>query len=398
MECGERKAAITGIGQSQIGRRLGRSGLSLTIDAALSAIEDAGLTPAAIDGLSCWPGLMKDYPGFSPVAVHEVKEALGLKLNWYAGSAEGPAQLSSLVNACAAIAAGLARHVLCFRTLTESSSQTATRRASTTGTGSGTEPLRLDDRYQWQVPFHAYSAANWVALFAQRHFHDYGTTREQLAQIALNGRRNALLAGHAIYPDPLTLDAYLNARMVSTPLCLYDCDVPIDGATAVIVSAREAVNASAARPLAIEAVGCALHDRDSWDQRRDLTSMAAEEAAAMMWARTELGPQDVDVAELYDGFSFLTLSWLEALGFCGKGESGAFVEGGGRIALDGDLPLNTNGGQLSAGRTHGFGLLYEACLQLRGKGGRRQVSPLPRVAVVASGGGPLASCLLLRSE
>ncbi len=396
MDIGEHKAAITGIGQSQIGRRLQTSGLALTLDAALKAIENAGLTPSAIDGISCWPGYMKDYPGFSPVAVHELKDALGLNLNWYSGGAEGPAQLSSIINACAAIAAGLAQHVLCFRTLTESSSQSGTRRASTTGTG--TPDARLEDRYQWQVPFRAYSAANWIALFAQRHFHDYGTTREQLAQIALNGRKNALFAESAIYNAPLSLDEYINARMISTPLCLYDCDVPIDGATVMIISSREAFSRPSAKPILIEAVGCANHGRDSWDQRGDLTSMAADDAAKMMWSRTDLRPNDIDVAELYDGFSFLTLSWLEALGFCGKGESGAFVEGGQRIALNGELPLNTNGGQLSSGRTHGYGLLYEACIQLRGAGGARQVAKGPRTAVVASGGGPLASCLLLRNE
>jgi acetyl-CoA acetyltransferase len=115
----------------------------------------------------------------------------------------------------------------------------------------------------------------------------------------------------------------------------------------------------------------------------------------MLWRRTQLRPADVDVAELYDGFSFLTLAWLEALGFCGKGESGPFVEGGARIALDGELPLNTQGGQLSGGRLHGYGFLHEACVQLWGEGGERQVPGSPQVAVAAAGGGPLAGCLLL---
>jgi len=127
--------------------------------------------------------------------------------------------------------------------------------------------------------------------------------------------------------------------------------------------------------------------------------MAVRDAAAMMWERTDLGPADVDVAELYDGFSFITLAWLEALGFCGKGDGGPFVEGGSRIALDGELPVNTHGGQLSAGRLHGFGFLHEACVQLWGEGGERQVvrpgGRRPEVAVAAAGGGPLATSLLL---
>jgi len=126
--------------------------------------------------------------------------------------------------------------------------------------------------------------------------------------------------------------------------------------------------------------------------------MAMRDAGAMLWERTDLSPADVDVAELYDGFSFIAMAWLEALGFCGKGESGAFIEGGDAIALEGSLPLNTHGGQLSAGRLHGFGFLHEAALQLWGEGEARQVPGDPRVAVAAAGGGPLGGCLLLGRE
>jgi acetyl-CoA acetyltransferase len=190
--------------------------------------------------------------------------------------------------------------------------------------------------------------------------------------------------------------------MISSPLCLFDCDVPCDGATAVIVSAAEAGPDLRRPPVEVLSVGTALHGRNSWDQFEDLTTMACRDAAAMMWDRTDLAPSDVDVAEMYDGFSFITLAWIEALGFCGKGEAGPFIEGGGRIALDGSLPINTNGGQLSAGRLHGYALLHEACCQLWGEAGRRQVGDgpggagrRPEVAVAAAGGGTLAGCLLL---
>ncbi len=123
--------------------------------------------------------------------------------------------------------------------------------------------------------------------------------------------------------------------------------------------------------------------------------MASVDAAAEMWRRTDLTPSDIDIAELYDGFTFLTIAWLEALGICGDGEGGPFVEGGNRIALDGELPLNTYGGQLSAGRMHGYWVLHEACVQLRGGAGERQVAGGPEVAVVSAGGGPIAGCLLL---
>jgi acetyl-CoA acetyltransferase len=123
--------------------------------------------------------------------------------------------------------------------------------------------------------------------------------------------------------------------------------------------------------------------------------MAATDAAAQMWSRTDLRPADVDLAELYDGFTFLTFAWLEALGFCGDGEAGPFVEGATRIALDGELPLNTYGGQLSAGRMHGYWVLHEACVQLRGAAGERQVPGNPEVAVVSNGGGPIAGSMLV---
>ena len=114
-----------------------------------------------------------------------------------------------------------------------------------------------------------------------------------------------------------------------------------------------------------------------------------------MWSRTDLTPGDLDVAELYDGFTFLTFAWLEALGICGDGEAGPFVEGATRIAMDGELPLNTYGGQLSAGRMHGYWVLHEACLQLRGQAGTRQLQQRPETAVVTAGGGPIAGCMLL---
>jgi acetyl-CoA acetyltransferase len=145
----------------------------------------------------------------------------------------------------------------------------------------------------------------------------------------------------------------------------------------------------------VEAMGSAFRGRPGWDQFDDLTTMAARDAGAQLWTRTDLKPADVDVAELYDGFSFLTMVWLEALGFCGKGESGPFVEGGTRLDLDGELPLNTHGGQLSAGRTHGYGFLHEACVQLRGEGGDRQVAGDPEVAVVSTGGGHPGGTILL---
>jgi acetyl-CoA acetyltransferase len=390
-----KQVVFSGVGQSQVGRKLDRSAIDLTLDAALEAIDHAGLDIADIDGLCSYPGVRKDIsPGFGPIALADVKNALGLKLSWHSAGWEGPAQAGAIVNACAAVASGLCRHVLVFRTVTEASSVTADRKASVSGTGGE----RISGPFQWMVPFRGYSAVNSVALYAQRHFHDYGTSRETLGEIATNNRRNAALNPKAVFTEPLIMEDYLSARMISSPLCLFDCDVPVDASTAIIVSRAE-VAKDLASPIYLEAMGCALHGQDSWDNYSpDLTEMAAHDAASAMWSQTELTPADVETAQLYDGFSMLALSWIEALGFCKKGEARDFLQGGGNIARDGQLPLNTNGGQLSGGRTHGFGYFYEAILQLKGEAGERQLGRQPRVAAVANGGGPLGSCFLLRTD
>jgi acetyl-CoA acetyltransferase len=404
-EFGEKQAAITGIGQSDVGRRLERDPLDLTIDACLEAIEDAGLTRDDIDGLSTYPGgSVPGAPGFTGAGITDVHEALRLNLNWFCGGMELPGQLGAVVNACAAVASGMATHVLCFRTVWESTAQGAGPRkgigVGLGGGGAGKFRAR-GATMEYTLPFGAASAAVWIAMYAMRHFHEFGTTREQLAQIALNGRINAALNPNAVYRDPMTMDDYLNARMIAYPFCLYDCDAPVDGSTAIIVSHTDAAADTRKTPLRVEAVGTALHGRPSWDQFDDLTTMALRDAGAMLWTRTDLQPKDVDFAQLYDGFSFIALAWLEALGFCKRGEGGEFIEGGERIALDGELPLNTQGGQLSGGRLHGFGMLHEACVQLWREGGARQVEKAdggPKVGVAAAGGGPLGGCVLLARD
>ena len=181
--------------------------------------------------------------------------------------------------------------------------------------------------------------------------------------------------------------------MISDPFGLFDCDVPIDGSIALVVSASDFADDCKSPVVRVEAFGGAS-GVGSWDQRPDYPKMASEEAAAEMWGQTDLTPRDIDVAELYDGFTFLTLAWLEALGICADGESGPFIEGGTRISLEGELPLNTYGGQLSAGRMHGYWILHEAVLQLRHQAGARQVAEA-EVAVATVGGGPIAGCMLL---
>ena len=233
-------------------------------------------------------------------------------------------------------------------------------------------------------------AANTVAMAATQHFARYGTTRETLGWIALNARANAALNPTAIYRDPLTMDDYLDARMITTPFGLYDCDVPCDGAVAVIVSAVDAARDWPSRRCCVEAVGTQIIERMDWDQGTLTHEPQVLGPARALWTRTSLRPTDVDVAELYDGFTFNCLSWIEALGFCGIGEAKDFLDGGKNIARDGVLPLNTHGGQLSHGRTHGMGLVHEAVTQLRGEAGRAR-SAAPASAWSAAAGSPRAA-------
>jgi acetyl-CoA acetyltransferase len=388
-----KNVVISGVGRSAVGRKLGRSGLSLTIDSIKDALADSGLHLRDIDGLSTWPGYVAAMKGMAPVGISQVKEALRMKLDWFSGGGETAGQMGAFVNACAAVEAGLARHVIVFRTITESTVQAAER----ANPPKPEAPKPIPASMQWQMPFYAMSPTNWMALYAAAHFDQYGTTREQLAQIALNGRRNALLNPQALMRDPMTMEDYLGSRMISTPLCLLDCDMATDGSVAIIVSRREAsADLRHKRAINVEALGCAMHGRDSWDQFTDLASIQSQDdSARQMWSRTDLKASDVDFGAIYDGFSFLTMAWLESLGFCGRGESGAFIEGGHAISREGVIPINTDGGQLSGARLHGYGFLYESCKQLWGEAGERQLACKHEVAVAAIGGGAQAACALL---
>jgi acetyl-CoA acetyltransferase len=381
-------AYITGVGQSEIGMKLTRHPMLLTLDAVREALNEAGLTIGQIDGVATYPGRAAALLGFSPIGTDELIDTLGIRARWHAGGAELTSQLGAVVEAATAVRAGLARHVICFRTVYEAAAQARPDEYP---------PMRrerVDGSSQWFAPFDALSAANWTAQYAMRHVHRYGLTREQLAQIALTDRAHAALNPRALNRQPLTMDEYLSARMISTPLCLYDCDRFTDASTVLIVSAGAAVDEVRCTPIRIAAMAGGV-ERYSWDQAEWL---ACYTTGPELWKHTDYRPKDVDTIQLYDGFSFQALAWIESLGFCEVGEGGRFIEGGKRIALDGELPFNTFGGQIGAGRLHGFGFAHESVVQLRGKGGARQIAGDPRVAVAASGGGPLATALLLARD
>lgn len=384
----ERHAYITGIGQSEVGVRLTRSPMGLTLDAIKEALAEAGLTIDQIDGVSSYPGKAPTYLGFSPIGVDEVIEALGIKASWYMGGGEISSQLGAVVEAANAIRAGLARHIICFRTVYEAAAMSRPDEFP---------PMRrkeVDGLSQWTAPFFAISAACWTAQYATRHMKRYGLTREQLAQVALNDHANAALNPRALVRKPLTMDEYMSSRLISTPFCLYDCDRFTDAATVLIVSADDALDEVSCTPIRI-AASAGTVERFSWDQPE---WASAYPTGRDLWKRTDYKTKDVDTIQFYDGFAFQPITWLEGLGFCEVGEGGRFIEGGTRIARDGELPMNTGGGQLGAGRLHGFGFAHEAVTQLRGTGGTRQIQGDPKVAVATSGGGPLATALLLAKD
>jgi acetyl-CoA acetyltransferase len=178
-------------------------------------------------------------------------------------------------------------------------------------------------------------------------------------------------------------------------MCLYDCDVPCDAATAVVVSRAEHASGLDHPAVAVEAISSTLDDRYQWEGGRDVTRMSSS-AAGEIWERTDLRPADIDYAALYDGFSVFTHCWLEDLGFCEVGDAGAFVEGGERISLGGELPMNTDGGQLSGGRLHGYGFLHEACLQVRGEATGRQVEGAQTAAVGVGASNSGTTAMILR--
>jgi acetyl-CoA acetyltransferase/uncharacterized OB-fold protein len=384
----EHQSVISGIGRSAIGRRLMVNPVSLTVDACLRAISDAGLTPADIDGLATYPGNGGYEIGFSEGGVTPVEEALRLKPTWINGGGDIPGPGGSVINAMLAVAAGLCRHVLCYRTVWQS---TATALGVASGGG------RALNGSEWRSPFGAISAANWIAMNANQYLHRYGATRQLFGHIAINDRANAALNPWAIYREPLTMDDYMEARLISTPFGLYDCDVPCDAAIAVIVSDASVAADLPKTAIRVEAVGTQITERMSVDQDTVTHEPQVLGPAAHLWTRSQLTTDDIDLALLYDGFTFNAITWIEALGFCEFGEATDWIDGGRTIARDGRLPLNPHGGQLSEGRTHGMGFFYEAVTQLRHEAGDRQVAKAD-TAIVATGGITPSGALILQRD
>ncbi|WP_131773998.1 thiolase family protein [Protofrankia symbiont of Coriaria myrtifolia] len=354
----------------------------LAAEACRAAVSDAGLSRADIDGV-CVYGGSSGLPGLSAGGVRGVEQALGLRPVWHCGARDVPGRMGPIVSAMLAVSAGLCRHVLCLAV------------PGGGGSRAGTWPAPTADGSQRGRSAEASSSLRRVALAASEYLTTFGHGREALGWVAVAARRHAARNCDALCRTPLAMDRYLAARMVASPLGRFDCAVPCDAAVALVVSATDVCGHLPHPPVWIDAVGTRRLAAEETDLGLAGYRLAAEAPAAHLWSRASVVRQDVDFVALDDTSTFDALCWLEALGFCAPGEAAEFVRDGTRIGPGGVLPLNPHGGELAAGRSDGYGGLYEAVLQLRGEAEERQI-PNARAAVVSSGAaGPGAAMVLV---
>jgi acetyl-CoA acetyltransferase len=339
-------------------------------EAAILAVEDAGLTLKDVDGLFC-------ASSSSGLPVLNVAERLGLAIRHGDGTMVGGASfLFHLQNAMAALEAGLCDVALiCYG----SNQLTA---------GGRLQPM--PDPQPYEAPYKARYPISSYSLAASRHMHQYGTTREQLADVAVAARQWANLNPDAYMRGSLTRDDVLASRMVSDPLTKADCCLVTDGGAAIVVTRADRARQLKQQPVYVLGTGVAVSHRQIASMP-DLTTSAAVESGRRAYAMAGIGPQDVDHVMLYDAFTITTLMFLEDLGFCAKGEGGSFVASG-AIAPGGTLPVNTNGGGLSCNHPGMYGLftIIEAVQQIRGECGERQIADVD-IALAHANGGVLSS-------
>lgn len=365
------RAAIVGVAESDLGEvGPGFTPLDLIGQATSRALEDAGLEKQDVDGL------------FSASAYHHmptlsVGEYLGIRPRYSdATSMGGSSFVAHLFHAAAAIDAGLCEVALI--------AYGSTQRSAGGRLVSGSETLPYEAPYRPRYPVSMY------ALAASRHMHEYGTTREQLAEVAVAAREWAKLNSRAFVRDDLSVGDVLDSRMVSSPLTVLDCCLVTDGGGAVLATSAGRARNLRKPPVYLLGAGEA-HWHRNISQMPNLTVSAAAESGPRAYRMAKIVPEDVDVAMLYDAFTINTVLFLEDLGFCEKGEGGAFVSGG-RISPGGELAVNTSGGGLSYNHPGMYGLLLlvEATRQLRGECGERQVAGT-NMALVHGNGGVLSS-------
>jgi acetyl-CoA acetyltransferase len=364
------KTAIVGVATAGIGEAHGRTSIEILGEAVHLALADAGLKITDVDGLFCNTSVHAQ-PALS------IGEYLGLHPKYSESSSIGGSSfIGYALTAAMALQAGLCDVALiCY------------------GSTQRTESGRLKAKSGTQDYEAAYNPRHPITSFAlatARHMHQYGTTREQLASVAVAARQWAALNPEAFMRGPLSIADVLGSRMVSDPVTVRDCCLVTDGAGAVIMVRADRARDFPQRPAWLLGAGMA-HWHMQVDQMEDITQTAAVDSGKRAFAMAGLSPADVDVLQLYDAFTINVILALEDLGFCAKGEGGAFVADG-RIAPGGSLPVNTNGGGLSYCHPGQYGIftLIEATRQLRGTAGARQIEGAG-VALCHGNGGRLAS-------
>lgn len=390
------QTAIIGVGMSEIGRHTGKTAMALTMDAAVAAMQDGGLRPEQIDGIT---GLSNFGEGPS---IADVAEGLGVpSLTWHSNNGLGG--LASVIEAAVAISSGVCDTCLVYRVMMrEISGPAAVRRSyATAGSGglSAGGHLRVAGENQFKTPYGAGHILPWLSAWQRRQMHEYGYKPEHYGAIAVTCRYHASLNPRAPLRVPITMEDYLNSRFVAEPFRLLDCDYPVDAAAVVILTRADRARDFAKPPVYLTAAALGKGARPNWEQWADMTEMSAHYATPRVYRMAGLTPDDIDAMELYDGFTLLAMNWIEAFGFCKRGEAGPYVEGGHRIRLGGERPLNTHGGQLSEGRVHGIGQTTEATWQLRHEyaGTPRQIQGVRNIAV-GTGGGPLAAAAIFTND
>jgi acetyl-CoA acetyltransferase len=378
MTAGSRKVAVVGVALSDCGRLPDTTPYALHAQAARRALADAGLGREVVDGFAS--------AGLGTLAPVEVAEYLGLRPTWVDSTSVGGSTWEVMAaHAADAIAMGHANAVLLAYGSTARSDIRAGRRTGTLSFGSRGPA-------QFEIP-HGHTLIAKYAMAARRHMIEHGTTIEQLAQVAVQARANAALNPEAMFRDPITIDDVLSGPMIADPFTKLHCCIRSDGGAAVLLAAEEYVRDCRTAPVWI--LGTGEHvSHAAMSEWPDFTVSPAAVSGRLAFERAGVRPEEIDFAQLYDAFTYMTLVSLEDLGFCGKGEGGAFVEKGRLLVQGGDLPVNTDGGGLSAQHPgmRGLFLLVEAVRQLRGEAGEgRQVrvadGGAPRLAVASGTGG-----------
>jgi acetyl-CoA acetyltransferase len=365
------RVAIVGAALSDIGRVDTKTPFELHYQAASRAVADAGLTKADIDGFGS--------NGMGLLAPVEVAEYCGLRPTWADGTGVGGSTWEFMVeHAAAAILAGHVETVVLVYGSTVRADLKARRRSANLSFGAR-GPVQFD------APF-GHSLISKYAMAARRHMYEFGTTIEQLAEIAVSTRFNASHNPEAYYRDPITIEDVQSSRMIADPLTKLHCCIRSDGGGAVVLTSEVRARDLAKRPVWVIGTGEATSHTtmSEWD---DFTESPAVRSGQLAFDRAGVRPEDIDVCEIYDAFTPMVLLSLEGLGFCKKGEGGAFVEDG-KLRLGGALPTNTDGGGLSHCHPgmRGMFLLVEAVRQLRGEAAQRQVEGAELACVNGTGG------------